>query len=150
MKKFNEHILLVIKWLQNKDSVSEKELRLSYTVAYTAGDAPAYAPACAVDRAAARAAYDAADRAAYDASNAATDAVCAAASAANADADEAYFTSAANAAEAAYAAACVDTTKYFINSTKEHLNEYFKLTKEDRQEYEQQARYLNVLGGSND
>jgi len=54
-----------------------------------------------------------------------------------------------NTADAAVATR-VATAEYYMNNTKEHLNEYFKLTKEDRQEYEQQARYLNVLGGSNE
>jgi len=43
MLKFNEHILLVIKWLQNKDSVSEEELRLNGNAAVDVAEAAAVA-----------------------------------------------------------------------------------------------------------
>ncbi len=55
MNKFNEHILLVMRWLQNNDSVSKKELLISYDDAR----------AVMADRA--TAVYDAAHDAVYDA-----------------------------------------------------------------------------------
>jgi len=75
MTEFNEQILLVLRWLQNKDSVSEEELRLSYTVAYTAADTVAYTAAdTAADDAAACASADAYAAARYAAYAAAWDA----------------------------------------------------------------------------
>ncbi len=116
MSEFNEHILLVLRWLQNKNTVSKVELKnnsdSAREVYRTAADAKAAARA---DAAATYAAYVAAA-----------------------------------AARAAYVAAY--TTKastYRLSKTKEHLNAYFKLTKEDRDTYEERAKYLNVLGANN-
>ncbi len=108
MAKFNKHILLVLRWLQNKNSVSADELRRNYHAAYDT-EVAAYP---------------------YAAGTAAR---------------------AAAAACAAYVAAY--TTKastYRLSKIKEHLNAYFKLTKEDREAYEEQAKYLNVLGANNE
>ena len=116
MDKFNEHILLAMRWLQNNDSVSEKELEANYRAA----EATYYAAADATD---ARASYATDARASYAAA-------------------AAYY-------GARYAAA-YDATKYYMNNTKKHLNKYFELTKEDRKAYENRAKYLNVLGVSNE
>ncbi len=40
--------------------------------------------------------------------------------------------------------------KSWISSTKKRLNAYFRLSKESKEEYEERARYLNVLGAKND
>ena len=101
MSKFNPHILLIMRWLQNGNLVSKKELRASYRTAYAAAS---YA---------ARAAYDA---------------YIAASSADYAD----------------------DDAKYWLIEVKESLDKYFKLTNEDRKAYEEQARYLNILGAKNE
>ncbi len=102
MREFNPYILLVMRWLQNNDSVSEKELEANFHLAYAASIA--------------------ADTAAYAA------AATAAAIDAVGDADDA---------------------KYWLIETKEFLDKYFELTKEDRQAYENRAKYLNVLGANN-
>ncbi len=68
--KFNEHILLVMRWLQNKDSVSQAELYSNYNAAieiYRAANANAKAAA----KAAAYVAATAAKAAAYVAATAA-------------------------------------------------------------------------------
>jgi len=73
MAKFNKHILLVLRWLQNSNSVSEEKLRLNYRAACkahaayhaaTAAKAAAYAAyltAANADAYAAATAYNAAD-----------------------------------------------------------------------------------------
>ncbi len=56
-------------------------------------------------------------------------------------------------AHAAYCAAHYTTAisvKHWLRKANERLNEYFELTKENRQEYEQQIKYLSVLGANND
>ena len=115
MNKFNEHILLVMRWLHNNDSVSIEKLEANYRAA-DAADAAYYAA-------------DAATYAAYT---------------------SVYRVShAASVAASVAAAARVDTTKYYMNNTKKHLNKYFELTKEGREAYEERAIYLNVLGANN-
>jgi len=52
MDKFNPYILLVIRWLQNPDLVSEEELKDNYDDAYDAYDAYAAAAEAAADAAA--------------------------------------------------------------------------------------------------
>ena len=127
MNKLNPHILLVMRWLQNNDLVSQRELgandvaaNAAYATALTAyNDAKAtYASTRAAD-----VAYDVA-YAAYDAAEAATY-----------DADVVYYTK---------------NAKYCLTETNKRLNRYFKTTKEDREAYEQRAKYLNILGVSNE
>ncbi len=130
MLKFNEHILLVLRWLQNKNTVSKVELKNNSDSA----------------REVYRTAADAA--AAYDVAHFAHFARYAARAA---DADAKAAARAANAAREVYHAALdVADAEIWLNETKEHLNEYFKLTKEDRGTYEERASYLNVLGASNE
>ena len=99
MPTFNEQILLVLRWLQNKNTVSADELRDNYRAA--------------------------------EATYAAAEANDVAANAAYATALTAYH--------------AVDDAKHWLIETKERLDEYFELTKEDREAYEKQAKYLNVL-----
>jgi len=106
MSEFNKHILLVMRWLQNSDLVSEEELKDNYDDAYDA----------------------------YDATYDATDATASAA-------DTARY--------AARYAAKSYKFKYWLHKTKQHLNKYFEMTKEDRGAYENRAKHLNVLGVSN-
>jgi len=148
MNKLNPHILLVMRWLQNNDLVSQRELgandvaaNAAYATALTAyNDAKAtYASTRAAD-----VAYDVA-YAAYDAAIA----IASKASAAVATASAAY-----DAAEAAaYDADVVyysKHAKHCLTETNKRLNRYFKTTKEDREAYEQRAKYLNILGVSNE
>jgi len=131
MDKFNEHILLVMRWLQNPDLVSQEELRANYDASYAAYRA---ASAAASASAAANAAYNA-----YMAT-------CA----------EAVYAASYNAARyAAYnAASAAHTTTYaaecWLSVTEERLDKYFELTKEDRKAYERQVRHLSILGGKNE
>jgi len=109
MNKFNEHILLVMRWLQNPDLVSQEELKRNHSAAYYAK----YAHTAA--------AYYASDNPV-------------------------------NAASAAYNASAVsnDIAKYWLSVTKERLDKYFELTKEDRKAYENRAKHLNILGAKNE
>ena len=59
MKDLNKYVLLVMKWLNDKDSVTQQELIDNRTAAYAAADAAAYAYADAYAYAAAYAAADA-------------------------------------------------------------------------------------------
>ena len=105
MDKFNEHILLVMRWLQNNDLVSEEELKANSTAAYAAyvtHNAPYAAPYAAAEASAA-VAYAAADVASYAAER-------------------------------------------WLLRTKECLDRYFNRTKQNKKAYEEQAKYLNVLG----
>ncbi len=108
MAEFNPHILLVIRWLQNKDLVTKKELDNSYNAAIEIYHAAVYAAA------------GTAEAAVYAA------------------------------ARAAYAVTEARKFGYWLTRTKERIDEYFKLTKEDRKAYEEQAKYLNVLGVNNE
>jgi len=130
MLKFNEHILLVLRWLQNKNTVSKVELKNNSDSAIE------------IYHAAADAAAEAAHFARYAAAAARADAKAAA----RADAAATY--AAAGAATAA-AIAAASGAEIWLNKTKKRLNAYFKLTKEDRQAYEERAKYLNVLGANN-
>jgi len=87
----------------------------------------------------AKAAYAAAHNADYSAAYAVAH---------NADYSAAYAVAHA-AFSAAYYAASIHA-KHWLRKTKKHLNKYFELTKEDRQEYEQRIKYLSVLGANND
>ena len=101
MNKFNPHILLVMRWLQNPDLVSKEELKTNFDLAFNVAssssfqDLPAYA--------------------AYAAANAAS-----------------------------YAA------ERWLLRTKECLDRYFNRTKQNKKAYEEQAKYLNVLGAKNE
>ena len=130
MDKFNPYILLVIRWLQNSDLVSKKELKANANAA------------CAAYRtaAAAEAAVDAA-YAAYRTA-AAVDAAVDVAYAAYEAAYTAYYTS-------AYTAD-TNATRHWLAETNSYLSTYFEITKEDRTTYEKQAKYLNVLGVNNE
>jgi len=110
MNEFNPYILLVLKWLQNKDSVSQEELKLNYNAAWRVLDNCKRTQDATLN-AAAKAAY--------------------------------------TAGTATYAAGTAYDAAYWLNKAKHSLNAYFKLTKEDREAYEEQAKYLNVLGVNN-
>ena len=128
MNKFNEHILLIMRWIQNSDSVSEEELEASYNIAlYTANRAADTAT---------RAAY-AGNYSAYYAADTSY--------AAYAAAKYAYY----SACNAAYYASS-HVAKNWLSKTEEYLNEYFKLTNEDRKAYEERAKYLNIVGAKNE
>ncbi len=142
MTELNPHILLVMQWLQNPVLVSKEKL--------------------AANNRAAKAVYVAAD-AAYDVAHFAHFARYAAA--ADYAAESAYTAArAANAAESAYTAANAAYTcaRYAIspdfitndtqwrNKITEALNEYFELTKENRETHEERAKHLNVLGANNE
>jgi len=110
MKKFNEHILLVMRWLQNKDSVSEEEVKSNYHAARKAHDDTTVATYATT-----YAAYCAADNACY--------------------------------------AACttvVFESRRWVRATKQRLDNYFELSGENRKEYEQRIKHLNVLGTNNE
>ena len=130
MNKFNEHILLVMRWLQNNDSVSEEELKANSTAAYAAyvtHNAPYAAPYAAAE------ANDVAANAAYAASYAG---------------DDAYV--ATRATRTSYNASNADDdAKHWLSKTKKYLDEYFETTKKDRKAYEERAKYLNILGAKN-
>jgi len=123
MSKFNEHILVVLRWLQNPDLVTKKELDSNYNAA------DAYYARAAADAAAACAVADAA---------AACAAVCAAANAGDASyaATAAHSTSNSN-------------SEYWLIVAKRRLDKYFELSGEDKGAYEERAKYLNILGVSN-
>ncbi len=108
MAKFNKHILLVVQWLQNKDSVNRAELDSSFNAAcdyyYGYQDTEITSTAKA-----------------------------------------AVYT----AGTATYAAGTAYDAAYWLNKAKHSLNTYFDLTNEDREAYEEQAKYLNVLGVNN-
>ena len=124
MKTLNPYILLVIKWLNDEDSVTEKELDAADADAYAAAyAADAYAYAYAADADAYAYAY-AADADAYAAAYAA-DAAYAYAYAYAADAYA--YAYAADAYAAAYAADAA--------AAEHHINRYFELTGENKQDY---------------
>jgi len=117
MSEFNPHILVVIRWVFNPDSVSEKELFSNYKAALVARSD------CAAGRAACNAAGAA--RAAYSY---------------HADAarpDDYFYT-----ATPARLHRLARYAEKQLNKTEEHLNEYFKITKENRKKYEERAWYL--------
>jgi len=136
MAEFNPHIFLVMRWLLNSDSVSEKELDNNYSAAY-------------------RAYTDCTDNANYAATRTA---VSVASNAAKADAAVyaaaryAARAAAATAANAAYAGyyGVGDAAVTWLNKTKESLDSYFDLSGEDRKKYEQRVKYLSILGASNE
>ena len=64
---------------------------------------------------------------------------------ASATAYYAVYDAAAAAASRACFAATYATRGYYFKRTKEHLNKYFELTKEDRTAYENRVKYLNIL-----
>ena len=117
--ELNEHILLAMRWLQNNDSVSEKELEANFDLAYAAS----------------KAAVEAADSA-YAFSKAAAEAAAAIDAAI-----DAYYADYHNP---------TTNTEFCLSETKDRLNRYFELTKEDREAYERQAKHLNVLGAKNE
>ncbi len=128
MTELNPHILLVMQWLQNPVLVSKEKLAANNRAAK------------AVYVAAARADAKAAAKANYAAS-------------AHANAAESAYT----AANAAYTCARYAISPDFItndtqwrNKITEVLNEYFELTKENRETYEERAKHLNVLGANNE
>ena len=105
MNKFNEHILLVMRWLHNNDLVSEEELKANSTAAYAAYKTAAY--------------------------------------------DDAYDDAIASAAVAAADVASYAAERWLLR-TKECLDRYFNRTKQNKKAYEEQAKYLNVLGAKNE
>ena len=119
MSKFNPHILLVMRWLQNGNLVSKEELRASY-------------------RNAVNAYHNLADKLQAENNYKALSDPPAVTAVATAD----VTIYANHAAEAAVA-------KHWLAKTKNRLNRYFELTKEDKEAYEEQARYLNLLGAKN-
>jgi len=131
MPIFNPHILLVIRWLINPDSVSEKELGSNYDAA-----ADAYY---------ARAVYDAAAACAVAAAANARAAAATAANAARYAATAAEATAADVADVAAADVADVADVAYLLAQTKERLDKYFELSGEDKEAYKERAKYLNVL-----
>jgi len=134
MNEFNEHVLLVMRWLQNNDLVSVKELVVSYNIAASIAankTADITDNDSRVEAYAAVSTADIANAAYYAAVDAAAD--YAAAMANNA----AYYTA-------------VDDDEYWVTETEKSLNEYFEITKKDRTAYEKQASYLNVLGANNE
>jgi len=129
MDKFNEHILLVMQWLQNPTLISKEQLKSNCEAAVNASDAAFDAVADAANAASAlevaHAAYTAADYADY--------------------ADYAYG----HATSAAIASAAI-SAKHWLSVTKERLNKYFELTEENREAYENKAKHLNILGAKNE
>ncbi len=115
----NKHILLAMKWLDDKDSVSRKELKENKWEAYAAAADAAYAAADAADAAADAAAYAAAG-AAYTA---------------YATAYTAYATAYAHAAHAAYAAYAADAAAADDADADYWVDKYFKESGEDKNEY---------------
>ncbi len=151
MSEFNPHILLAMRWFQNNGSISYEQLRNSYHAArkvYTAAE-EAYAASVAYNTAvlndAFYAALDTALDAALDAASAKVvyDTVAADAVAADAVNAAAHGT-------AGNAATNATRLDYWLTRTKESLDKYFELTKENRGAYEQRAKHLNVLGVNND
>ena len=115
---FNEHILLVIKWLQNNDSVSQEKLYANFLAANKAADVAGY------------------------------DAIMGTIHKVN------HYAAAKVAKVAADAYGAAVTTKVhrsdWLISLDGYLDEYFRLTKENRQAYESRIKHLNVLGVSNE
>ena len=126
MSKFNEHVLLVMRWLQNNNSVNRKELETSYIIAADA----VYA---ATKDAATKDASDTAIKTAHAASSAYRTAKNAALTAYN----------------DAYNADATANVEYWLSETEKSLNEYFEITKEDRKAYERQVKHLSILGAKN-
>ena len=102
MDKFNEHILLVMRWLHNNDLVSEEELKRNRSAAFEA----LYT-------------YTSTDNAA------ALNVALNVASNVNSIATKDYFN--------------------HVNTANKHLDEYFKLSKEDKKVYEDRVKYLNTI-----
>jgi len=139
MDKFNEHILLVMRWLQNPGSKNEKELLSDYRVADKV-KAEAYR--------AVRAAADNVTAVRTANPHTITDAYYAAQE--DLDIASLVFTVVTNFFDANAAAYHNPTdTEYSVNKTEEYLDEYFKTTNEDRKAYENRARHLNILGAKN-
>ncbi len=118
----NKHILLVLKWLLNKESVTEEEL-----LANRESAGAAYADAYVTDYADAyvTVAYFAADAVAH----------AAVAHAASSDADAYAYVSAYFVAYFAADAIAYADNEYYHHAIEKWLTEYFNITGEDRQEY---------------
>jgi len=117
MKKFNEHILLVMRWLLNPDSVSKEELKSNSDSAWNTHHPNNITNTTTLNA---------------DASlKIVTRGVAIRAARANE-----YFTVNANATA---------DFEFWLAQTKERLDEYFELTGEDKQEYKKRALHLNIL-----